>query len=141
MIKEVKDIIEIAKSSGIKELYLKTKDVKVTLKFSDSSEIVEYQQPVLSQEVEEQREQAEVSPKVEVKSPFVGIFRINDKRGNPISSVGKNVSKGDILCNIEVLGVLNEITSPVSGKISNILLRDGDIVEYGKVIIEIIPND
>ncbi|MCS7298422.1 MAG: biotin/lipoyl-containing protein [Spirochaetia bacterium] len=141
MIKEVKNIVEIAKSSGIKELYLKTKDVKITLKFSDGSEIVEYQQPVVHYEVEEQQEQDEALPKVEVKSPFVGIFRLNDKKGNSISSVGKNVSKGDILCNIEVLGVLNEITSPVSGKVSNILVKDGDIVDYGKVIIEITPND
>lgn len=141
MIEEVKNIIEIAKSSHIKELYLKTKDIKITLKFSDGSEVVDYQRSIVHHEVEEQQEQDETLPKVEVKSPFVGIFRLNDKKGNPLSYVGKNVSRGDILCNVEVLGVLNEITSPVNGKISSILVKDGDIVDYGKVVMEVIPND
>ncbi|MCX8029102.1 MAG: biotin/lipoyl-binding protein [Brevinematales bacterium] len=145
MVEEIKKVVEIAKNSGIKELYVKLKDTKLSIKFSGDSHSVDVGSISYSlqhQEFEETTEQEiEDVKSLEVKSTFVGIFRLNDKKGNPIVSVGKSVSKGDLLCNIEVLGVLNEIKSPVNGVITKIFLKDGDIVGYGDTIIEIKPNE
>lgn len=67
-----------------------------------------------------------------VKSPMVGTFYI---KPSPTSEayvqVGSDVKKGDTLCIIEAMKLMNEIESEFSGKIIEILVKDGDTVEYG----------
>lgn len=67
-----------------------------------------------------------------VKSPMVGTFYI---KPSPTSEayvqVGNDVKKGDTLCIIEAMKLMNEIESEFSGKIIEILVKDGDTVEYG----------
>lgn len=138
MVKEVEKLIEIAKNSGIKSLNVKAEGIKVS--FSFGGEVISntnYEEPVSSEVYTEPVQQ---DTKVEIKSTYVGILRLNDKKGNPISSVGREVKKGDLLCNVEVLEILHQITSPCDGVITSILLKDGDIVEYGSVIMEIKPS-
>lgn len=137
MVKEIEKLIEIAKISGIKSMNIKTNGVKVSFSFSSSSEVIETIHEV-GNVVEEEVSQEEV--RVEVKSNYVGRLKLNDKKGTPISTEGKTVKKGDLLCNIEVLEILHEVTSPCDGVITKILLKDGDIVEYGAVIMEIKPS-
>lgn len=138
MVKEVEKLIEIAKNSGIKSLNVKAEGIKVSFSFGE--EVISntnYEEPVSSEVYTEPVQQ---DTKVEIKSTYVGILRLNDKKGNPISSVGREVKKGDLLCNIEVLEILHQITSPCDGVITSILLKDGDIVEYNSVIMEIKPS-
>lgn len=138
MVKEVEKLIEIAKNSGIKSLNVKAEGIKVS--FSFGGEVISntnYEESVSSEVYTEPVQQ---DTKVEIKSTYVGILRLNDKKGNPISSVGREVKKGDLLCNIEVLEILHQITSPCDGVITSILLKDGDIVEYNSVIMEIKPS-
>lgn len=47
------------------------------------------------------------------------------------------INKGDIICSIEAMKIYNDIKSPVSGKITEILVKDGDLVEYEQPIIKI----
>ena len=138
MVKEVEKLIEIAKNSGIKSLNVKAEGIKVSFSFGE--EVISntnYEEPVSSEVYTEPVQQ---DTKVEIKSTYVGILRLNDKKGNPISSVDREVKKGDLLCNIEVLEILHQITSPCDGVITSILLKDGDIVEYNSVIMEIKPS-
>ncbi len=68
-----------------------------------------------------------------VKSPMVGTFYL---KPSPTSEayveVGKNVKKGDTLCIIEAMKLMNEIESEFEGKVKEILVKDGEAVEYGK---------
>lgn len=68
-----------------------------------------------------------------VKSPMVGTFYL---KPSPTSEayveVGKNVKKGDALCIIEAMKLMNEIESEFEGKVKEILVKDGEAVEYGK---------
>ncbi len=67
-----------------------------------------------------------------VKSPMVGTFYIKPSpTSEPYVEVGKNVNKGDTLCIIEAMKLMNEIESEFSGKITEILVKDGEAVEYG----------
>jgi acetyl-CoA carboxylase biotin carboxyl carrier protein len=52
-------------------------------------------------------------------------------------NVGDSVKKGDVLCIVEAMKLMNEIESEVSGKIVEICLEDGQMVEYGEVIFKI----
>lgn len=77
----------------------------------------------------------------DVTSPMVGTFyRRPAIDAEPYVEVGDMVKKGDVLCIIEAMKLMNEIESDVSGKVVEILLEDGQMVEYGEVLFRVDPN-
>ena len=74
----------------------------------------------------------------ELKSPMVGTFY---KRASPDAapyvSVGDSVKKGQTLCIVEAMKLMNEIQSDVSGKVIESFLEDGQMAEYGEVLFKI----
>ncbi len=78
---------------------------------------------------------------LEVKSPMVGTFYAKPEPGaNPYVSVGTRVSKGQILCIIEAMKIMNEIECEVSGMVVDVLVQDSSAVEYGQVLFRVDPN-
>lgn len=74
----------------------------------------------------------------EVKSPLVGTFYSSaTPGGTPYVEVGTKVKKGDVLCIVEAMKIMNEITSDFDGEIVDILRKDEDIVEFGMTIFKI----
>jgi len=74
----------------------------------------------------------------EVRSPMVGTFyRRPAVDAEPYVAVGDTVKKGDVLCIIEAMKLMNEIESEVSGKITEVCLEDGQMVEYGEVLFRV----
>lgn len=68
-----------------------------------------------------------------VKSPMVGTFYRSSAPGAaPFVDIGKSVSEGDTLCIIEAMKLLNEIDSDFTGTIKQILVENGQPVEYGQ---------
>ena len=67
-----------------------------------------------------------------VKSPMVGTFYIKPSPTSaPYVEVGKQVKKGDTLCIVEAMKLMNEIESEFTGTVKEILVNDGQAVEYG----------
>lgn len=84
------------------------------------------------------------APKAEVKkgtpvvSPMVGTFySAPSPDAAPFVEVGSTVAKGDKVCIIEAMKLMNEIESEVSGKVLEICVKDGSPVEYGQVLMYI----
>ncbi len=76
-----------------------------------------------------------------VESPIVGTFyRKPSPDAEAYASEGQMVKKGDTLCIIEAMKIMNEIEAPVSGKIVKVLLTDGQVVEFGEVLFLIDPS-
>ena len=74
----------------------------------------------------------------QVTSPIVGTFyRKPSPDKEPFVKVGDIVNKGDVLCIIEAMKMMNEIKSEFDGKISSIEVDDGQPVEFGQTIIVI----
>lgn len=74
----------------------------------------------------------------ELKSPMVGTFyKRPSPDAGPYVSVGDTVKKGQTLCIVEAMKLMNEIQSDVSGKIIESLLEDGQMAEYGEVLFKI----
>ena len=74
-----------------------------------------------------------------VKSPMVGTFYIKPSpTSNPYVEVGSEVKKGTVLCIIEAMKLMNEIESEFDGKIAEILVKDGEPVEYGQPLFRIV---
>ena len=73
-----------------------------------------------------------------VKSPLVGTFyAANAPDQPPLVSVGDTVTRGQTLCIIEAMKTMNSIESPCDGKISRILVQDGELVEFHQPLIVI----
>jgi acetyl-CoA carboxylase biotin carboxyl carrier protein len=71
----------------------------------------------------------------EVKSPMVGTFyRASGPGAKPFVEIGQAVKPGDTLCIIEAMKLLNEIEAEVAGAIKEILVENGQAVEYGQVL-------
>ncbi len=73
-----------------------------------------------------------------VTSPMVGVFYAApapDKE--PYVSVGSKVNKGDVLCLIEAMKLMNEVTAEKSGEIVEVCVENGQVVEYGQPLFMI----
>jgi acetyl-CoA carboxylase biotin carboxyl carrier protein len=73
-----------------------------------------------------------------VKSPIVGTFYRSAEPGSaPFASVGDQVKKGQVLCIIEAMKLMNEIDSEYDGEIASIYVENGQPVQYGERIFAI----
>ena len=78
---------------------------------------------------------------LEVKSPMVGTFYSAPEPGaKPYVAVGQRVQKGQILCIIEAMKIMNEIESEFSGVVKEVNVQDAQPVEYGQALFRIDPN-
>ena len=74
-----------------------------------------------------------------VKSPMIGTFYSKPSpTSNPYVEIGTQVKKGDVLCIIEAMKLMNEIETECVGKVAEILVKDGEAVDYGKPLFRII---
>ena len=76
-----------------------------------------------------------------VTCPFVGTFyRRPTPDAEPYTAVGQRVQKGDVLCIVEAMKLMNEIEADISGTVAAILVEDAKPVEYGQPLYKIIPE-
>ena len=77
----------------------------------------------------------------DVKSPMVGTYYGAPEPGaKPYVSVGQQIKKGQVLCIIEAMKIMNEIESEVSGTVVEINATDAHPVEYGQVLFRVSAN-
>ena len=152
---DIKELISIIDNSKLTNFELSMDNVNVKMsktgaEFTPVENSNVPQQTVVSQSVqpttpvmpvvEEEtvaEEKVEVSGDI-VKSPIVGTFYASTSPGKPpIVSKGDKVSKGDVLCIVEAMKVMNEITSDFDGEILDILVENGQFVEFGEPLFVI----
>ena len=114
---------------------------KISTKKESTKEIQVIQK---SEQLNENEKQIEVAEKEElqdgeiVKSPMVGTFYSKPSpNANSYVEIGQKVKKGDVLCIVEAMKLMNEIESEFDGEIKEILVQDGEAVEYGKPLFKI----
>lgn len=74
----------------------------------------------------------------EIKSPMVGVFyQAPSPESPPFVKIGDKIKKGDVLCIIEAMKVMNEITAEFDGEIVDICAKSGEIVEFGQTLFKV----
>ncbi len=143
------EIIEKIKGTNIEEVEFETENGRIRIKqfIGERRQITPVQQPVV--EIKEEIVSS-VPTKVEtkeekkyhvIKSPLVGTFyRAPSPGAPPFVEEGDIVSKGQVVCIIEALKVMNEIESDVDGRVVKILVENGQPVEYGQELMYIEPR-
>lgn len=77
----------------------------------------------------------------EVKSPLVGTFYSAPSPGAaPYAKVGQKIEKGDVIGIIEAMKLMNEVTAPSTGIMSEILVEDESLVQYDQILFKIKEN-
>ncbi|MEO0180300.1 MAG: acetyl-CoA carboxylase biotin carboxyl carrier protein [candidate division WOR-3 bacterium] len=151
----IKELIALLEGSGLAELEIETRDFRVYLsKPKPEAPAQVLSAPVLQQPVPGTARPVEAAekPKPEeaeeipeglhpIRSPIVGTFyRAPAPGAEPFTDVGKRVRKGQTLCIVEAMKVMNEIESDVDGEVVKILVENAQPVEYGQVLFLIRPG-
>ena len=80
------------------------------------------------------------SSNIEITSPMVGTFyRAPAPGAKPYAEIGEIIKPGDVVCIIEAMKLMNEIKAEVGGKVVQILVENGEPVEFGQKLFEIEP--
>ena len=129
---DLKELMKIFEDSNLTSLEYEKDGLRV--KFDRSNNVSNISTPVVSnKEVKEEKDD-----KKYILSPIVGTISLKSSETNELLvSVGKKVKTGDKLGILEAMKVMNEIKSQYNGVIEEILVNDGQIVEYGQKLFVI----
>lgn len=145
-IKEIQQLIKDFETSNLTSMELEIDNIKLKLSKQDAHNQT-YQGPVTQPPVS--IIQPTVNPTqvilessshicVPVKSPLVGTYYASaTPNGEPFVTVGQPVKKGETVCIVEAMKIMNEITCPVSGIVERIDVKNGQVVGYDQVLITI----
>lgn len=158
---EIRDLIDFISKSGLNEVNIETKELKLSVKREPDQKIFK-SSPAIAQTAPIQAvapivaptpapvppvsrpEPPSVSPArktIEIKSPMIGTFyRSSTPDTPPFVSVGDKITKGQTVCIIEAMKLFNEIESEVSGTIVKIPLENATPVEYDQVLFVVEPD-
>ena len=144
-IRKIKTLIEMLEESNLKEIEVSQGDESVRIsKQTKGDDAIEFNQlsnhqteSININQNQSQKKDANYDGNL-VKSPIVGTFyRKPSPDSPPFIKVGDSVNKGDVLCIVEAMKMMNEIKSDYDGKIISIEIDDGQPVEFGQTIIVI----
>ncbi|NEX13079.1 MAG: acetyl-CoA carboxylase biotin carboxyl carrier protein [Prosthecochloris sp.] len=154
-LKEIQQLIDMINNSDIGEAIIEEADFKITLKRSSSLPAAQapvqpitqaIAQPVAQQPTAtEPREKSEPSAPAndgltEIRSPIVGTFyRSPTPEAEPFVNVQDTIENGQTLCIIEAMKLMNEIESDYSGTLVEIMVENGQPVEYDQPLFLIKP--
>ncbi|WP_353893966.1 acetyl-CoA carboxylase biotin carboxyl carrier protein [Proteinivorax hydrogeniformans] len=155
-IKEITELIKVMNKSNLTKLEIQENAVSIKMEkqgervMVKEAQVVEPEEPVNTQEIdrEEPTVKKKEQPKVETKvndentvtitSPIVGTFYESPAPGKPpYVKVGSKVAVGDTLCIVEAMKIMNEIDSEVCGEVVEVMVNDGDMVEFGQELFKI----
>lgn len=149
-IKTVKDLAALMKENNLSYLKVKNEEFEIELGEKKSDMPMMPPMPMMAPmqapmaapagvpaAAPAQEAQPVLSGKI-VKSPIVGTFYAAPAPGKPAyAPVGKTVAKGEVLFIIESMKLMNEVTSEFDGKVVEILVKDGEAVEFDQPIMRI----
>ena len=152
-IRKVRKLIELLQESGISEIEVHEGEESVRISnhhmSSASQTVVQAPQANVSAIVQESVNPASMQnapetplPAVDeghiINSPMVGIFYSSSSPDTPgFVEIGQTVEKGDVLCIIEAMKIMNQIEADVSGVVSKVYVENGEPIEYGQPLFAI----
>ena len=152
-LRKLKTLIDLVEASDISELELTEGEEKVKISRQNNTvqslaHVNYVQQPIqppVNQQPQAQTEEplgkvdtTTIDNKDVITSPMVGTFyRAASPDSAPFIDIGSTVKKGETLCIVEAMKILNEIESDKEGTISKILIENGQPIEFGQPLFEI----
>ena len=142
-IKEIQSIIKDFESSTLMTLELEMEGFKIRLSKNKTTEVQQIATQVKDEvqsnnTVQTTQKPIQLNHQNVVKSPLVGTFyAASTPNGKPFVEVGSHVKKGQVVCIIEAMKIMNEITSPFDGVIKEIFAKNGDVIGFNHVLMRV----
>ena len=150
-LRQIRELVRLLESSSLSVLEIEEADLRVRLEKGQTAGLA---QPVpaalphavpAALPVETAPDPAPVADGTvdfnrlkEVKSPLVGIFYAAPSPGaEPFAGVGSRVKKGDVLCVVEAMKLMNEITADADGEVIDVCVQNGQVVEFGQILFKL----
>lgn len=138
-IETLKDYIKVLEDSSLAEIEISDEEDSIRLaKPSADSPVVAFAPSNAPAAAQAAPASAPAASGKAIKSPMVGVFYAAPSPDRPpFVNVGDTVKKGDVVCIIEAMKIMNEITATESGTITEVLVENGDVVEYDQPLFTI----
>ena len=148
-VRQIRELAQILRQNGLSAIEISEGEFRVKLESAATGTVM---MPVASVTMPEpvqvaaQPEPAEKTQDVgvdfndiiEVKSPLVGVYYASPAPdAEPFVKVGDKVKKGDVLCIVEAMKLMNEITATHDGEIVDICISNGAVVEFGQTLFKL----
>ena len=158
---EIQDLIKFVAKSGVSEVEVETKDIKIIIKTPAGNKgqtvvqtlaapvvqqvaapaVQQVAAPVAEVKAPEVKAVAEDANYITIKSPMIGTFYRSSSPDKPaFVSVGDEITPGKHVCIIEAMKLFNEIESDIKGKIVKVLVNDATPVEYDQPLFLVDPS-
>lgn len=159
---EIQDLIKFVSKSGVSEVELETKEVKIVIKTNNknAAQVIYQQAPIAAPQAMPQQVVSAPQPQVAassndtkapavsedskyvtIKSPMIGTFYRSPGPDKPLFvNVGDEITAGKTVCIIEAMKLFNEIESEIKGKIVKVLVNDATPVEYDQPLFLVDPT-
>lgn len=163
---EIQDLIKFVSKSGVSEVELETKEIKIVIRTpKTANQVVVQSAPAIATPVAQVVTSAVATPVVAapaveaktptpaansgadeskyvtIKSPMIGTFyRSSGPDKAPFVNVGDEINSGKTVCIIEAMKLFNEIESDIKGKIVKVLVNDASPVEYDQPLFLVDPS-
>ena len=158
-VQEIRELIKLIDDSSIEEFTYESDGTKVAMKKSlENVETTKQKVHETEQELPKAEEHTEEEESIkkeeykkveepiaketnydfEIKSPMVGTFyRAPNPESDPYVKVGDSVDNESVVCIVEAMKLFNEIEAETTGEIVEILVEDGELVEYGQPLFRV----
>ena len=150
-LRQIRELVRLLESSSLTVLEIGEADLRVRLEKGQTAGLAQPVPAALPQAVpaalpvETAPDPAPVADGTvdfnrlkEVKSPLVGIFYAAPSPGaEPFAGVGSRVKKGDVLCVVEAMKLMNEITADADGEVIDVCVQNGQVVEFGQILFKL----
>ncbi len=147
-IKELKEMINLMNENNLMELEIEKEGLHIRIKKAISPELSVQPQPIFIERekealIERPKEKEEIiktKKTIEIKAPMVGIFyRAPSPEAPLLVEVGQIIETGQVICIIEAMKLMNEVKSEVHGRVLEVLVENGEPVEFGQPLFLIEP--
>jgi acetyl-CoA carboxylase biotin carboxyl carrier protein len=147
-IKQIRELADLATEKGLAELTVEDGEQAISIRLHGAQTVVTHAAPVQAAPAQAASTTPAAKPAADddskyhkVTAPMVGTFYASPSpESPPYTSVGQAVSKGQTLCIIEAMKMMNELEAEVSGTVVKILTDNGQPVEFGQPLFLIQPN-
>lgn len=133
-LKFIQNVMKLLKETDIREFEMEEDKAKIYFKKGNvTAQATSFQENFIEEFVE-------VKEYAEIKSQYIGKFIYKNKEGESQIKVGQEVKEGQKLAYVDTMGIKNDVVATASGKIAEIVVKNGNIADYGKVLIKIEKN-
>lgn len=147
-VRELQEVVSLMNESGIQKLHIEHEGTKVVIDKAgiplEDTAVTEVKTDEVKAEATEQAPQDSMSVNAaennekQILSPMVGTFYAKPEAdADPFVQVGQTVERKDVVCVIEAMKLFNEVDAGIEGEVLEILVKDGDVVEFGQPLFTV----